>query len=96
MGQHAKRFDAVAAPKGSGLHAVAVALKVAAETVEQYFDPNSPEVTGAMQRWEQGLALLSTSNGTEPAPEPKKTSRRAPKAKEPDGAAGDSEESAAE
>lgn len=66
MGQHAKRFDAVSAPKGSGLAAVVGALKGVADVTEEWFDPNSLEVTGAMQRFEQGLALLA---GAPPHPE---------------------------
>jgi hypothetical protein len=61
MGQHAKRFAAVNAQKGTGLRAVADQLKTIAGTTEEWFDPNSPEVVGAMQRFEQGLALLSTA-----------------------------------
>lgn len=60
-GQHAKRFDAVGAQKGSGLRAVVDQLKTVADTVEEWYDPNSAEVVGAMQRFEQGLALLSTA-----------------------------------
>jgi hypothetical protein len=61
MGQHAKRFDAVNAQKGTGLRAVADQLKTIADTAEEWFDPNSAEVVGAMQRFEQGLALLTTA-----------------------------------
>jgi hypothetical protein len=58
---HAQRFDAVGAQKGTALHGVADALKRVASAVEKRFDPNSPEVVGAMQRFEQGLALLRTA-----------------------------------
>lgn len=60
-GQHARRFDAVGAQKGTGLHVVVGQLKALADTVEDWYDPNSAEVVGAMQRFEQGLALLSTA-----------------------------------
>ena len=61
MGQHAKRFDAVSAQKGTGLSAVVAQLKTVADIAEEWFDPNSAEVVGAMQRFEQGLALLTTA-----------------------------------
>lgn len=71
MGQHAKRFNAVNAPKGGGLRDIADRLKEIADAAEEHFDPNSAEVVGAMQRFEQGLALLSTAparpDGGEPA-----------------------------
>lgn len=94
MGQHAKRFTAVSAPKGSGLRAVADQLKVLADIAEDWFDPNSPEVVGAMQRFEQGLALLTTApahpESGEPAKEDKpRTSRRASKK---DGAASEGDD----
>jgi hypothetical protein len=72
MGQHAKRFDAVSAPKGSGLAAVVGALKGVADVAEEWFDPNSLEVTGAMQRFEQGLALLAGAPAHPEAGEPSK------------------------
>jgi hypothetical protein len=72
MGQHAKRFDAVTAPKGSGLRAVVDQLKTVADTAEEWFDPNSAEVVGAMMRFEQGLALLSTAPAHPEAGEPAK------------------------
>lgn len=58
---HAQRFDAVGAQKGTPLHGVVDALKRVASAVESRYDPNSREVTGAMQRFEQGLALLRTA-----------------------------------
>lgn len=77
MGQHAKRFDAVNAPKGGGLRAVVDQLKAVADTVEKQYDPNSAAVVSAMQRFEQGLALLSTAparpDDSEPAGEEEQT-----------------------
>lgn len=61
MGQHAKRFTAVNAQKGTGLRAVADQLKVIADITEDWFDPNSSEVVGAMQYFEQGLGRLSVA-----------------------------------
>lgn len=58
---HAQRFDAVGAQKGTALYGVVMALKQVAMVVEEYYDGNSPEVTGAMQRFEQGLALIRTA-----------------------------------
>lgn len=58
---HAQRFDAVGAQKGTPLYGVVTALKQVAMVVEESYDPNSPEVTGAMQRFEQGLALIRTA-----------------------------------
>lgn len=55
---HAQRFDAVGAQKGSALYGVVTALKQVAMVAEDSYDPNSPQVVGAMQRFEQGLALL--------------------------------------
>jgi len=75
MGQHAKRFDAVSAPKGGGLRAVVDQLKTIADTVEEHFDPNSGEVVGAMQRFEQGLALLSTAPAHPESGEPAKAKK---------------------
>jgi hypothetical protein len=75
MGQHAKRFDAVSAPKGSGLAAVVGALKGVADVAEEWFDPNSLEVTGAMQRFEQGLALLAGAPAHPEAGEPAKAKK---------------------
>ena len=83
MGQHAKRFSAVNAPKGGGLRAVADQLKVIADIAEDWYDPNSAEVVGAMQRFEQGLALLTTAPANpesgEPDEEEKPRTRRASK-----------------
>lgn len=84
MGQHAKRFNAVNAPKGGGLRDIADRLKGIADAAEEHFDPNSAEVVGAMQRFEQGLALLTTApahpESGEPAKEDKpRTGRRASK-----------------
>lgn len=70
MGQHAKRFTAVNAPKGGGLRAVVEQLKTTADIVEDWYDPNSPEVVGAMQRFEQGLALLTTAPANPESGEP--------------------------
>lgn len=85
MGQHAKRFDAVGAQKGSGLRAVVDQLKTIADTTEEWFDPNSAEVVGAMQRFEQGLALLSTApphpESGEPADDDKPRTTRKSRAK---------------
>ena len=72
MGQHAKRFDAVGAQKGTGLRAAADQLKVIADIVEDWFDPNSAEVVGAMQRFEQGLGLLTTAPAREESGEEEK------------------------
>ena len=58
---HAQRFDSVGAQKGTPLHAVVDAMKRVAGAIESRYDPNSPEVTGAMQRFEQGLALIRTA-----------------------------------
>jgi hypothetical protein len=79
MGQHAKRFAAVNAQKGTGLRAVADQLKTIADTAEEWFDPNSPEVVGAMQRFEQGLALLSTAPAHPEAGESAGDKPKAPK-----------------
>lgn len=78
MGQHAKRFDSVAAPKGSRLRVVVDALKATAEAIEEHYDPNSPAVVGAMQRFEQGLGLLSMLPDLDPpeVPEQKGSTRR--------------------
>jgi len=65
---HAQRFDAVQAQKGTSLYGVVMALKQVAMVVEESYDPNSPEVVGAMQRFEQGLALIRTApENPEPA-----------------------------
>lgn len=70
MGQHAKRFEATGAGKGSGMDAVVGALRGVADIVEEWFDPNSSEVVGAMMRFEQGLALLKTAPAHPEAGEP--------------------------
>jgi hypothetical protein len=72
MGQHAKRFDAVNGQKGTGLRAVADQLKTVADTAEEWFDPNSAEVIGAMQFFEQALARLSTAPNRPAESEPAK------------------------
>jgi hypothetical protein len=78
MGQHAKRFDSVGAQKGTGLSAVVAQLKTTADIAEEWFDPNSQEVVGAMQRFEQGLALLTTApaHPEEPAKSEKPATRK--------------------
>jgi hypothetical protein len=58
---HAQRFDAVGAQKGTALHKVVETLKDVADAIEDHYDANSPEVVGAMQRFEQGLALIRTA-----------------------------------
>lgn len=58
---HAQRFDSVGAQKGTALYGVVTALKQVAMVVEESYDPNSTEVTSAMQRFEQGLALIRTA-----------------------------------
>lgn len=58
---HAQRFDSVQAQKGTTLYGVVMALKQVAMVVEESYDPNSQEVVGAMQRFEQGLALIRTA-----------------------------------
>lgn len=78
MGQHAKRFEAVSAPKGSGLRTIVDQLKTVADTAEEWFDPNSPEVVNAMQRFEQGLALLSRAPDRPAEVEKKPRGRRSP------------------
>jgi len=75
MGQHAKRFDAVGAQKGTGLRAVVDRLKAVADAAEEAFDPNSAEMVGAMQRFEQGLGLLSTAPARPEGEEPAETER---------------------
>lgn len=59
MGQHAKRF--AAGQRGTGLRAISDQLKTIADTAEEWFDPNSAEVVGAMQFFEQGLNRLSVA-----------------------------------
>lgn len=92
MGQHAKRFDAVNAPKGSGQAAVVEHMKAAADTIEEWFDPNSSEVIRAIMRFEQGLALLANAPAHPEAGEPAKSekpavtgARRKPTPKKKDG-----------
>jgi len=80
MGQHAKRFDAVNAQKGTGLRAVADQLKTIADTIEEWYDPNDSHVIGAVQRFEMGLNQLTMAapHPGEPAKAEKpRTGRRA-------------------
>jgi len=96
MGQHAKRFSAVSAQKGSGLRAVADQLKTVADIAEEWFDPNSPEVVRAMQRFEQGLALLTTAparpEADGSAEDKPKTPRRSRRASGKDAAASETDD----
>lgn len=93
MGQHAKRFDSVGAQKGSGLRLVVDQLKSIADTAEEWFDPNSPEVVNAMQHFERGLGALSTAPANPSEEEKPKASRSrksaTPKSEKPEENASD-------
>lgn len=52
------RFSSVGAQKGTALHVVTMAMRNVAQAVDQLYDTSLPEVRGAFQRFEQGLALL--------------------------------------